>query len=65
MEEVDKNLDQMGSLLSGLNSMAVDMGTQLDQSAQQIKGVSEKVDANTEKQTKVMGKLGKIVGKKK
>ena len=42
-----------------------DMGTQLDQSAQQIKTVSEKVDRSTEKQTKVMGKLGKIVGKKK
>jgi hypothetical protein len=41
------------------------MGTQLDQSAQQIKTVSEKVDRSTEKQTKVMGKLGKIVGKKK
>lgn len=40
------------------------MGTQLDQSAQQIQTVTEKVDKNSAKQTKVMGKLGKIVGKK-
>ncbi len=31
MEEVDKNLDQMGTLLTGLNSMAVvsDLATSL------------------------------------
>ena len=48
-----------------LACLSQDMGAQLDQSAQHIKTVSEKVDKNAEKQQKVMGKLGKIVGKKK
>ena len=50
---------------AGTAALSQDMSTQLDQSAQQVKTVSEKVDKNTEKQQKVMGKLGKIVGKKK
>ena len=41
------------------------MGQQLDAQGAQIKTVSEKVDRNTEKQKSVMGKLTKIVGKKK
>ena len=63
--QADDNLDKMGVLIGGLNSMATDMGSALASQNEKIKTAQDKTGRNVEKQEKVMSKLDKIVNKPK
>lgn len=45
-DEMEENLNQVGSILGNLKNMALDMGNEIDAQNQQIQKITEKADTN-------------------
>ncbi|XP_067099669.1 synaptosomal-associated protein 23-like isoform X2 [Osmerus mordax] len=45
-DEMEENLDQVGSIIGNLKNMAMDMGTEIEKQNQQIDRINDKADMN-------------------